>query len=329
MASSFIVIVNYKTDKLVIECLHSLSNQLNQLDGGRVIVVDNASGDNSFERLQAAVSASGWNEWVEILALPRNGGFAYGNNRAIDRVREINPAFEHVVLLNPDTVVRPGAMSALIGGFSALPTVGIAGAVIEDENGVRQQSAHPFPSPLGELCAAAQLGVLSRWLLPLANGSSQGQLQTHDWLSGACLVIRREVLDTVGPLDEGYFLYFEETDFCYRAKQAGWTCALLPEARVMHLEGAATGIKNAGRRLPAYWFDSRRRFFIKTYGMAGWLAADLLWALGRLSLAVRRFLHLGGRQGESGEPIRLGRDLLASDFRALVSGTAADAGRSR
>jgi N-acetylglucosaminyl-diphospho-decaprenol L-rhamnosyltransferase len=328
MNSSFIVIVNYKTDKLVVDCLQSLAPEIAHLNGGRVIVVDNASGNNSFERLQSAVFQSGWGDWVETVALPKNGGFAYGNNRAIERVREINPAFGFVVLLNPDTVVRPGALAALFAHLAASPSAGIAGASIEDEHGVCQQSAHPFPSVLGELTGAAQLGILSRWLQPTAHTySPEPGRHAPDWVSGACLAVRREVLDTVGPLDEGFFLYFEETDFCYRAKQAGWSCTLVPEARVMHFEGAATGIKDAKRRLPGYWFDSRRRFFVKTYGIAGWLVADLLWTIGRFSLVTRRALRLGGRQSESCEPIRVCRDLLASDLRALVSGAVLDARR--
>ena len=133
-------------------------------------------------------------------------------------------------------------------------------------------------------------------------------------------MVRREVLDAVGPLDEGFFLYFEEVDFCRRAHRAGWSCWLVADARVMHIEGAATGIKAARRRLPAYWFASRRRFFVKAYGIGGLVLADLLWAIGRASLVLRRALGLGGRGREAEEPSRIASDLLLGDARAALSG---------
>jgi N-acetylglucosaminyl-diphospho-decaprenol L-rhamnosyltransferase len=320
MPSNFVVIVNYHTANLVVACLASLVGELPALGGGRVIVVDNASGDGSVEVLQAAVHKHQWNAWVEVIALPRNGGFAYGNNRAIERVRQIDPNFDVVISLNPDTVVQPGALPALLRHFDHDAKVGIVGASIEDEHGTRQQSAHPFPSLKGELNRAAQLQLLSNLIGPHQNSSAAEVKPTsHDWVSGACFAIRRELLDIIGPLDEGYFLYFEETDFCLRAKQAGWSCWLVPQARVMHFEGAATGITAAKRRLPEYWFASRRRFFVKAYGVGGWIAADVLWTLGRLSLVTRRALRLGGRQSEATEPQRVLRDLVSSDLRALVN----------
>jgi N-acetylglucosaminyl-diphospho-decaprenol L-rhamnosyltransferase len=320
MQSNFVVIVNYRTANLVVACLTSLVGELPALGRGRVIVVDNASGDGSVEVLQAAVDSNQWNAWVEVIALPRNGGFAYGNNRALERVWQIDPNFDVVICLNPDTVVQPGALPVLLKHFEHDAKVGIVGASIEDEHGTRQHSAHPFPSLKGELNRAAQLRVLSNLI-----GAHQAADMTsisptaHDWVSGACFAIRRELLDAIGPLDEGYFLYFEETDFCLRAQQAGWTCWLVPQARVMHFEGAATGITAAKRRLPEYWFASRRRYFVKAYGISGWIAADVLWAMGRLSLLTRRALRLGGRQSEATEPHRVLRDLITSDLRALVN----------
>jgi GT2 family glycosyltransferase len=134
------------------------------------------------------------------------------------------------------------------------------------------------------------------------------------------MAIRREVLDAVGPFDEGYFLYYEEVDFCRRAARAGWSCWFVADAAVVHFEGASTGIKDARRPLPAYWFASRRRFFIKSYGAWGLFAADVLRCLGRASLVLRRTLGLGGRHGVGDEPARATRDLVASDLQALWRG---------
>ncbi|MBC7605081.1 MAG: glycosyltransferase family 2 protein, partial [Ramlibacter sp.] len=318
---NYVLIVNYRTGTLVVDCLASLVSELPSLQGGRVIVVDNASGDDSMEHIGAAIKARGWGNWAELIALPRNGGFAYGNNRALERVRALDPAFGAIVCLNPDATVRPGALAALLGQFGVTPQVGIVGALIEDERGVQQRAGHNFPSPLGELERSAQLGLLTRALTP------REVLQVHadvprrfDWVSGACFAVRREVIDQIGAFDEGYFLYFEETDFCLRAQRAGWSCWHVPQAEVVHLEGASTGINVSAQRRPPYWYASRRRYFLKAYGVTGLFAADLLWAIGRCSLVLRRGLGLGGLQGQAREPRKVFFDLLVGDLRALLKG---------
>jgi len=321
MRPIFVVIVNYRTGALAVDCLASLATMIDELRGGRVIVADNASGDDSLALIGAAIAQRGWSGWAELLALPRNGGFAYGNNAAIARVREIAPDFGAVLLLNPDTVASPGAVLRLAEHMDANPRAGIVGASIEDEAGVAQGSAHRQPSALTELDGAAQLGPLTRWLAGSASPwLPRAEPHECDWVSGACMAIRREVLDAIGPMDAGFFLYFEEVDFCLRARRAGWHCWYEPAARVRHFEGASTGIRTARRRRPAYWYDSRRRFFVKAYGIGGLLMADVLWALGRFSLVVRRALHLGGRAARDSEPERLARDLLGGDLKALARG---------
>lgn len=321
MTAVYVVIVNYRTGPLVVECLASLASELPALCGGRVIVVDNASGDDSVRHIDAAIATRRWSAWAEVIALPRNGGFAYGNNRAIERVRTLDPSFDAIVFLNPDATVRPGALAALVGHLESHADAGIVGASIEDEHGVPQCTAHAFPSPLRELGAAAQLGALSMLIASRSVATPPGDApRTCDWVSGACFVVRRQLFDAIGPLDEGYFLYFEETDFCLRAKQGGWSCWFVPGARVMHHEGASTGIRTPGRRRPAYWYASRRRFFVKAYGIVGLMAADLLWAAGRLSLVTRRALRLGGRAGQQDEPGMLARDLISGDCAALLGG---------
>ncbi len=321
MSPIFVAIVNYRTGGLVVDCLASFVPMLADLRGGRVIVVDNASGDESVEVIGQAIAEQGWSAWAELLPLARNGGFAYGNNAAIARARELAPAFGAVVLLNPDTVARAGAIRYLAEHLDANPRTGLVGALIENEAGTPESSAHPEPTPLRELEDAARFAPLSRWL----SGSDTAWLPRStphecDWVSGACMAVRREVLDAIGPMDEGFFLYFEEVEFCLRARQAGWQCWFVPAARVLHFEGAATGIRIARRRRPAYWYTSRRRYFVKAFGVAGLLRADALWALGRFSLVMRRALGLGGRHGRDDEPTWLALDLLLGDAKALLRG---------
>jgi N-acetylglucosaminyl-diphospho-decaprenol L-rhamnosyltransferase len=337
MSACFVVIVNYRTAALAVACLSSLETELGALRGGRVVVVDNASGDGSVAQIQAAIETNAWGAWAEVVALPRNGGFAYGNNRGIERARTYDPGLSVVVCLNPDARVRPGALAALIEHLESHERAGIAGASIEDEQGIEQRTAHPFPSPLGELEGAAQLGLLSRLVGRVAPpAEDRARPRLCDWVSGACFAVRRQVLDDVGPLDEGYFLYYEETEFCLRARRAGWSCWIVPQARVIHDEGASTGIRDPRRRRPSYWFDSRRRFFLQAHGAAGLLAADVLWAVGRASLVARRSIGLGGKRKLAPEPERFARDLLLGDAKAMLgprradrAGDARDAGRNR
>jgi GT2 family glycosyltransferase len=319
----FVAIVNYRTGAMVAECLASLAPQRVLLRGGRAIVVDNASGDDSIALIEAAIDAHGWGDWVDVIAAPRNGGFAYGNNRATERAREIDPQLSAVVFLNPDTVVRPNALRALLSHLESHADVGIVGASIEDEHGARQKSAHPFPSPLTELVAGSQLGLAAR--LVGVDALAEGRSQRCDWVSGAAFVVRREVFERIGGLDEGYFLYFEEVDFCRRARRAGWSCWTVADARVVHREGSSTGIREVRRR-PRYWFESRRRYFTKAYGTIGLIAADLLWAIGRASFLVRRAIGLGGAAKLEQVPPRFALDLLLGDARAILRGPRGDAG---
>ena len=139
-------------------------------------------------------------------------------------------------------------------------------------------------------------------------------------MTGACLMVRSELLRQVGLLDEGYFLYFEEMDFCARARRAGWSIWHVPASRVVHLGGAATGINAGRKRRPRYWYDSRRRFFVRNYGIASLALADMLWSAGRLSLLLRRCLGLAAKP--NGDPRWHAFDLLCGDAKAVLTGEA-------
>ncbi|MDP2788003.1 MAG: glycosyltransferase family 2 protein [Pseudomonadota bacterium] len=322
MGRTWIVIVNYRTADLAVDCLRSLAPQIGDLGGGRVVVVDNASGDGSVEKLSAAIAREGWSGWAEVMPLERNGGFAFGNNTGIRAALAAPERVDQVLLLNPDTVARPGAIKALVAFMAAHPRAGIAGSLLENAEGGVECSAHRTPSPLSELDAGARLGVLTRLLARHAvSPPARSEAHACDWVSGASLMLRREVLEQIGPMDEGYFLYFEEIDFCCRARQAGWSVWYVPKSRVMHLEGAATGIGARAKRRAGYWYDSRRRFFIKQHSIAGLVAADALWAAGRLLFLLRRGLRLGA-QRQTNDPQWFMFDLLWGDLRALARGRA-------
>ena len=290
-----IVIVNYRTPELTLDCLRSLQPEASAVAGARVVVVDNCSGDDSVARLEAAIRAQGWDGWARIQPLERNDGFAAGNNAAIrPALEEADPPC-YVLLLNPDTIVRPGAIRELIAFMEGHPDVGIAGSRIEELDGTPQRSVFRFPSVLGELEKGLRFGpasrILGRWVVAPKVPDVSGPT---DWVSGACFMVRREVFEAIGLLDESYFLYFEEVDFCHRARRAGWPCWFVPTARVVHLVGQSTGTVDPDRslrRVPDYWFHARRHYFLSNYGPITTVLADLAWSLGHASYRLRRLVQ--------------------------------------
>lgn len=274
-----VIIVTYKSAAMTIDCLRSIEAERSSPGlAVRAVVVDNASGDA--DTIGRAVAASGWQSWVTLVTSERNGGFAYGNNVGIRTAcAHGSPGYLH--LLNPDTVLRPGAIRALVDFLERHPAVGIAGGAFENLDGSEWKVAFRFPSLLGELEQGARIGVLSRLLRGhvVAMTMAGTPARRVDWVSGASMMVRRRVVEAIGGLDEGFFLYFEETEFCYRARQAGFSTWYVPASQVMHIAGQSTGVTNrdAGpKRLPAYWFESRRRYFTLTRGIAYAIAADLV-----------------------------------------------------
>ncbi|HWB00502.1 MAG TPA: glycosyltransferase family 2 protein [Pirellulales bacterium] len=289
-----IVVVNYRTAELTIDCLRSLEAEVRANPGTRVVVTDNASGDDSLARIEAAIARCGWTGWVELMPLARNGGFAYGNNAAIRAALAHTPAVDSILLLNPDTIVRPGALAALARVLDSDPKIGIVGSRLEDPDGRAQRSSFRFPSLLGDLEDALQFGLATRLLARWCVAPPQvDRLAITDWVAGACMLVRREVFEQIGLLDEAYFMYYEEVDFCRRSRAAGWLCAYEPTSRVVHLVGQASGVtdRSLRRRRPAYWFESRRTYFLRHHGGPYTLGTDLAWSIGYFLWRCRRWLQ--------------------------------------
>jgi N-acetylglucosaminyl-diphospho-decaprenol L-rhamnosyltransferase len=271
-----VVIVTYKCAQLTIQALRSLMRERNSSKlCVSAIVVDNASGD--LPQIAQAVDDFGWTPWVTLVAAPRNGGFAYGNNLGIELAyAAATPSY--VYLLNPDTEVRPGAIESLVRFLESHRDVGIAGSSFETLHGDDWPIAFRFPSLLSEFNQGLEFGIvtrlLDRWITVRHMGHSNEQV---DWISGASVMVRPEVFAAIGGLDENYFLYFEETDFCRRARAAGFSTWYVPESRVMHIGGETTaGLERTRKRLPSYWFESRRRYFVVTFGVARAMLIDLV-----------------------------------------------------
>ena len=315
--STAAVIVNYRTPGLVVDCLRTLAAEVAAEAALRVVIVDNASGDQSVAVLGAAIRDERWT-WAGLRPLDQNGGFAFGNNAAIrELLKGPNPP-HYIWLLNPDTLVRPGAATALIDFLEAHADVGIAGGRLEFPDGTPQTAAFRFPSLVSELEDTVRIGLvtkmLGRFRVP---GPIHDRPHPTDWVNGASLMVRREVFETVGLMDEGYFLYFEETDFCRRVKRAGWPVWHVPASRVVHLEGQSTGVTGANlakKPRPTYWFDSRARYFRKHLGGAYALLADLIFAVGFGLWRIQRRL----RRKPDPDPPGLLRDFVRHATRRWV-----------
>jgi len=273
-----VVILTYKSAQLAINCLRSIADQrdISQITI-RVIVVDNASGD--LPTIGAAVRENDWSSWVNLIEAPRNGGYAYGNNFGIQYAfADGTPSY--IYLLNPDTEVRAGAIGTLVRFLESHPDVAIAGSSFENPDGSPWPIAFRFPTLLSELMGGIQLGLLTsllrRWEVPRHMGTTP---EAVDWICGASMLIRPAVLEAIGGLDENYFLYYDETDFCRRARNAGFSTWYIPASRVMHIMGQSTrvtGVSAGPRRLPAYWFESRRRYFAVTFGIPRAILIDVV-----------------------------------------------------
>jgi N-acetylglucosaminyl-diphospho-decaprenol L-rhamnosyltransferase len=317
--NTFIVIVNFRTSDLVEQCLETIFAQRDTLNNGKVIVIDNFSQDESAKKLHDFVIIKNWQNWIQIVSMPQNGGFAYGCNAGIKYVYANDKTAKYIMLLNPDTLVRDGAIAALVAFMETNPNVGIAGSLIENQDGGVESSAHRFHTAIGDLLDGARLGFLTKFFNQYeVTPPLRSQPHQCAWVSGSSMMIRKQVIDDIGLLDEAFFLYFEEVDFFYRSAKAGWQTWYVPTAKVMHIEGASTGIKEIKRR-PQYWYESRRRFTLKHHGLFGLIVSDLLWGIGRLTFVMRRLLKLGAQE-PSLDPKWYALDLLWGDLKAILTG---------
>jgi len=276
MTELAIVVLNYRTPDLTLTCIESLQSQLDA--DTRLIVVDNASGDGSADRIEQGIAERQLH--AEVLRSPINGGFAAGMNFGIQSTHA-----DAYVLLNSDTVVRPGALASLRAAMQEHPSAGIIGPAIIGEHGEVVASYFRDFQPMSELLRSARTGPIQRLLkrysvlLPEAAKPIE-----PDWIAFACALVRREVIERIGPLDDGYFMYFEDVDYCRRARAAGFKVLYWPSAKVVHFSGGSSGVTDPGalqKRAPRYYYEARARYFAKFFGLRGLWLANGFWHLGR------------------------------------------------
>ena len=282
------VILNYQTPDMTLSSAESALAALEGLDG-ELVIVDNDSGDGSFETLTNAVAAKGWP--VRVLQSGNNGGFGAGNNFGIRAGRSDGKPADFYYILNSDAFPAEDAILRLKDYLISHPNVGFAGSYIHGPDGVAHDTAFRFPSALGELEGAMRFGPVSRLLrrhivpLPVPE-----ETVIVDWLAGASMMMRASVLDEIGLFDESFFLYFEETDLCLRAAKAGWPTVYVRDSAVEHIGSVSTGMKEWAR-VPSYWFDSRWHYFSKNYNVLYAVLASVLHLSGGIVYRLRCFVE--------------------------------------
>jgi GT2 family glycosyltransferase len=251
-----VIIASWNTRDLLAACLESLRSPLSA-GLAEVIVVDNGSEDGSpamvRERFPSAM----------LICPGRNLGFGGANNLGLRAARG-----RYIVLLNSDTEVPDGALESMCDFMDAHPRVGILGPKLLNPDGSVQLSCRRFPSYRTALFD--RYSLLTR-LFPrnpysreyLMTDTGHSDTREVDWVSGACLMARREAIEEVGPLDEAFFMYAEDVDWCYRMHQKGWKVVYYPEARVLHHVGRST--RSAPFRMTVERHRSMWVFYKKHY----------------------------------------------------------------
>ncbi|MCB1336580.1 MAG: glycosyltransferase family 2 protein [Maritimibacter sp.] len=321
------VILNYRTPD---DAMKAAEAALVAMEGlaGEVAIVDNDSQDGSFRKIKAAVAAKGWagGGRVHVYETGHNGGFGSGNNFAIRAGLSTGDKPDYVYLVNPDAIAEPEAIRTLVAFLEARPEAGIAGSLILKPDGRRAYGAFEFPGLVREFEEAARTMMVSRIIKLGRIHTAPPEEQTQvDWVSGSSVMMRRSMLDEIGLFDETYFLYFEETDLCLRAKRAGWQVWYLPESRVVHIGGVSTGMFT-WKRQPKYWFDSRLHYFTKNYGRAYTVLTTLALLAGEGVWMLRRLVNPKAERYRQSE--RFARDLIEHSVQAMFARRDAPAGGS-
>lgn len=286
-----VIVVNWNTRELLADCLASIADTTTGSDV-ETVVIDNASTDDSAAMVRARFPSA------RLVANDTNVGFARANNQGC---AVSNAPF--VLMLNSDARLCPGALQNLLVRMAAAPRAGLVGAELRNPDGTFQYSYAPFPTLGQELLTLSGLGrrLFGPWY-PGRGPRAGDSARVVDWVGGACMLVRRAAFDSVAGFDEGYELYGEELDLCYRLRRAGWEVWYEPAAHVVHHGGASTHQLSTVREAQLY--RSRLRFFRLQYGR---LAASLL-AAQLLLVTLPKIAGHGALRRLSGG--RLGRQVI-------------------
>lgn len=276
-----VVVLNYNTRELLKDCLRSIETSNDGLDV-QLIVVDNASPDGSAAMVRETFPG------VHLIENSENVGFTRGNNQGIEAAEA-----PYILVLNQDTVIKPGALGGMLRYMESNPRTGIVGPRLVDGSGEYQQSCHYFTllkaryALLFLMTMMGSSGIESLGMSTNPNNGDEAPAEV-DWVYGACMLVRRELLESVGPFDENIFAYGEDMEFCYRAHKDGWRVVYLPEAEIIHY-GNRSGIQvfgdEEGYRMLRLRLSNLDYFLRKHFNAAHSAIIRLLMGMGSLVIA--------------------------------------------
>ncbi|NOZ72637.1 MAG: glycosyltransferase family 2 protein [Chloroflexi bacterium] len=281
-----ILIVSWNVRDLLLDCLAAIPEAVGDTFSYEVIVVDNASRDDTVAAIQSAFPRT------RIIANSQNRGFTGGNNQALAKARG-----NYLFLLNPDTKPTAGAIAELVQFLQEHPQVGIVGPHLQYGDGSHQPSRRRFPTLLTLFTESTIVQEYLPWLPWFRTYSMldqpHDQPQLVDWIVGAAMMVRRQVYEQIGGLDESFFMYSDELDWCFRAQAAGWQVAYDPHALIIHYEGKSSEQVVSSRHIRFFrgrvlytrkyfgsiWAEILRWWLLMTFGVQ-WLREGGKWLLG-------------------------------------------------
>jgi len=278
-----IFIVNWNTCDFLRDCLSSVYAQTREISF-EVIVVDNASSDGSAAMIREMFPQ------VVLIVNERNRGFAAANNQAMAVAKG-----RYVLLLNPDTLVLDGAVQKTVAYADKRPDTGVVGCQVWENESVIQQTCARFPSVWSTLVLAAGLcrmfprSRLLGWERMV--GWNRDDERDVEVVSGMFMLVRREAIDAVGVMDEDYFVYAEETDWCHRFWKAGWRCVFAPTARIIHRDGGSKSTEQVSVKMYVQMQKSLLIFQRKRRGVFAWLGVKAVYTVSMFL----RYLCFAGR----------------------------------
>ena len=292
-----VVIVNWNTCDLLRDCLQSIVDQTSA--NCEMIVVDNASADASAQMVRDEFPQA------VLIANTENNGFAAANNQGLAVARG-----EHVLLLNPDTIILDSAIDKMMEWLARHPDVGCVGCQVMEGPDVIQRTCFAEPGLLNLFIVDFGLmrlgGVIALFARPWYTNWDRKSERDVDVVSGMFMLVPRHVLEKVGPLDDAFFVYSEEADWCYRIRQAGWRCVFSPEAQIIHLDGGSKSTSQIRSRMYVQMQKSHLIYSRKHHGQVGYLGTKLIYILSAtLRLALFGAMRLVRKDAETKAKVRL------------------------
>ena len=280
-----VIILNYRTPQCTIQCLESLARERANGLTLRVVLVDNASGDDSTACLSHAITHHQWSDWVILLPQPLNLGFSGGNNAGIRHALNHGSQSEYILLLNSDTMVHPGCLTASLARMREAPRIGALSCMVRNPDSSVQNVCRRFPRPDLETFRAIGLPhrypKLFGWAdLDDPKWNRETTAREVDWIGGAFMLLRADVLKAIGGLDETFFFYGEDVALCHEIRKRGWRIFFDPSGEITHLGGGSSDASRLmeRRKLTLVW-RARIQVQRKCYGTLSALWMRWLYAV--------------------------------------------------